>query len=78
MMSSKISAYLTGRDILFRMYTLSFAEYLIFRKKYAEVLATHAELANYLRLGGFSAVHLQNYTPDEVYTIVRDIYNSTI
>jgi predicted AAA+ superfamily ATPase len=60
------------------MYTLSFAEYLIFRKKYAEVLATHAELANYLRLGGFPAVHLQNYTPDEVYTIVRDIYNSTI
>ncbi|SKA27426.1 hypothetical protein SAMN05660900_03132 [Megasphaera cerevisiae DSM 20462] len=30
MMSSKISAYLTGRDILFRMYPLSFAEYLIF------------------------------------------------
>lgn len=78
MMSSEISTYLTGRYISFRIYPLSFAEYLIFRKKYAEVLDTHAELANYLRLGGFPAVHLQNYTPDEVYTIVRDIYNSTI
>lgn len=78
MMSSEISTYLTGRYISFRIYPLSFAEYLIFRKKYAEVLDTHAELANYLRLGGFPAVHLQNHTLDEVYTIVRDIYNSTI
>lgn len=78
MMSSEISTYLTGRYISFRIYPLSFAEYLIFRTKYAEVLDTHAELANYLRLGGFPAVHLQNHTPDEVYTIVRDIYNSTI
>ena len=78
MMSSEISTYLTGRYISFRIYPLSFAEYLIFRKKYAEVPDTHAELANYLRLGGFPAVHLQNHTPDEVYTIVRDIYNSTI
>ncbi len=78
MMSSEISTYLTGRYISFRIYPLSFAEYLIFRKKYAEVPDTHTELANYLRLGGFPAVHLQNHTPDEVYTIVRDIYNSTI
>lgn len=27
---------------------------------------------------GFPATHLQSYTQDEVYTIVRDIYNSTI
>ena len=36
------------------------------------------ELANYIRLGGFPATHLQEYSQDEVYTIVRDIYNSTI
>ena len=78
MMSSEISTYLTGRYISFRIYPLSFSEYLIFRKEYAEVSDSYAELANYLRLGGFPAVHLQNYTQDEVYTIVRDIYNSTI
>lgn len=78
MMSSEISTYLTGRYITFRIYPLSFSEYLTFRKTYMSVSDTHTELANYLRLGGFPAVHLQNHTQDEVYTIVKDIYNSTI
>ena len=78
MMSSEISTYLTGRYIAFRIYPLSFSEYMTFRKEYTEILDSYTELANYLRLGGFPAVHLQKYTPDEVYTIVRDIYNSTI
>lgn len=78
MMSSEISTYLTGRYISFRIYPLSFSEYMTFRENYATVLEPHTELVNYLKLGGFPAVHLQNYTPDEVYTIVRDIYNSTI
>ena len=78
MMSSEISTYLTGRYIAFRIYPLSFSEYMTFRKGYTEVLDSYTELANYLRLGGFPAVHLQKYTSDEVYTIVKDIYNSTI
>lgn len=78
MMSSEISTYLTGRYISFRIYPLSFSEYMTFRKEYTEVLDSYTELANYLRIGGFPAVHLQKYTPDEVYTIVRDIYNSAI
>lgn len=78
MMSSEISTYLTGRYISFRVYPLSFSEYMIFRKEYTDVLDCHTELANYLQLGGFPAVHLQKYTPDEVYTIIKDIYNSTI
>lgn len=78
MMSSEISTYLTGRYVSFRIFTLSFEEYLTFRKRYAEVKDTHAELADYIRLGGFPATHLREYSQDEVYTIVRDIYNSTI
>ena len=35
-------------------------------------------MANYIKLGGFPATHLQGYSQDEVYTVVRDIYNSTI
>ena len=78
MMSSEIATYLTGRYVTFRIYPLSFEEYLTFRKEYAEVKDIHAELADYIRLGGFPATHLRAYTQDEVYTIVRDIYNSTI
>lgn len=78
MMSSEISTYLTGRYVTFRIYTLSFEEYLIFKGKYATVSDYKAELAEYIRLGGFPATQLQAYTKDEIYTIVRDIYNSTI
>lgn len=78
MMSSEISTYLTGRYVAFRIYTLSFREYLDFKKQYTELENPKIELASYIRLGGFPATHLQNYEQDEVYTIVRDIYNSTI
>jgi len=78
MMSSEISTYLTGRYVAFRIYTLSFQEYLTFKSQYAKVDDIHKEFANYIRLGGFPATHLQAYGQDEVYTIVRDIYNSTI
>lgn len=78
MMSSEISTYLTGRYVAFRIYTLSFKEYLTFKNQYAKPQDTKTELANYIKLGGFPATHLQNYSQDEVYTIVKDIYNSTI
>ena len=78
MMSSEISTYLTGRYVAFRIYTLSFGEYLDFKSHYAPLEDRRVELANYIRLGGFPATHLQGYTQDEVYTIVKDIYNSTI
>ena len=78
MMSSEIATYLTGRYISFRIFTLSFGEYLMFKSKFANVGEPKTELANYVRLGGFPATHLQAYSQDEIYTIVRDIYNSTI
>lgn len=78
MMSSEISTYLTGRYVAFRIYTLSFREYLDFKSKHTALGDNKAELAEYIRLGGFPATHLRSYTQDEVYTIVRDIYNSTI
>lgn len=78
MMSSEIATYLTGRYVAFRIYTLSFGEYLFFKSHYAEVGDPKQELAEYVRLGGFPGTHLQAYSQDEVYTIVRDIYNSTV
>ena len=78
MMSSEISTYLTGRYISFRIYTLSFEEYLTFKSQYDTVGDVKKEFADYVRLGGFPVTHLQKYTQEEVYTIVRDIYNSTV
>lgn len=78
MMSSEISTYLTGRYVSFRVYTLSFGEFLAFRREFQDLRDIRTEFADYVRLGGFPATHLQAYSDDEVYTIVRDIYNSTI
>lgn len=78
MMSSEISTYLTGRYITFHIYTLSFEEYLMFKKSYTTLEDLKQEFSQYVRLGGFPATHLQDYSQDEVYTIVKDIYNSTI
>jgi hypothetical protein len=36
----------------------------------------HEEFPLYLRLGGFPAIHLKEYTQDEAYAIVHDIYVS--
>lgn len=78
MMSSEIATYLTGRYVSFRIFTLSFEEYLTFKKQYGEVEDIHKELVNYIKYGGFPAIHLQEYSLDNAYTIVRDIYHSTI
>lgn len=78
MMSSEISTYLTGRYISFHIYTLSFEEYLMFKKSYTTLKDLKQEFSQYVRLGGFPATHLQDYSQDEVYTIVKDIYNSTV
>ena len=78
MMSSEISTYLTGRYVSFRIYTLSFEEYLMFKERYTSVKSNREELAMYIKKGGFPATHLQEYGDDEIYTIVKDIYRSTI
>ena len=58
------STYLTGRYISFRIFTLSFSKYLMFREKYDTVGDPRTELADYVRLGGFPAVHLQKYSQE--------------
>jgi hypothetical protein len=78
MLSSEISTYLTGRYISINVYPLSFREYLSFRKEYTAIHDERAELARYLRFGGFPAIHLREYSTDEAYVIIRDIYNSVI
>lgn len=78
MMSAEISTYLTGRYIAFEVFPLTFSEYLDFRRSYSQPSDLRTEFARFLRYGGFPAVHLTEYTEDEAYQIVHDIYNSII
>lgn len=78
MMSSEISTYLTGRYVNFRIYPLSFCEYLEFERKLQPLKDLHSALLSYIKSGGFPATHLYEITDEERYTIVKDIYQSTI
>ena len=76
LMSSEISTYLTGRYISIPVYTLSFAEYLEFKKQSG--LSTRELLNEYIRLGGFPIVAISSFDERAAYQIVEGIYNSVI
>ena len=76
LMAGEISTYLTGRYISIPVYTLSFAEYLEFKKSDSR---SPKELLNeYLRLGGFPIVALGSFDERSSYQIVEGIYNSVV
>ncbi|MDD6489033.1 MAG: ATP-binding protein [Clostridia bacterium] len=76
LMSGEISTYLTGRYISIPVFTLSFSEYLEFKKSGHR---SERELLNeYLRMGGFPIVALGNFDEHSAYQIVEGIYNSVI
>ena len=76
LMSGEISTYLTGRYISIPVFTLSFAEYLEFKK--SDPRSRRELLSDYLRLGGFPIVALGNFDEQSAYQIVEGIYNSVI
>ena len=76
LMSSEISTYLTGRYISIPVYTLSFAEYLEFKKQGG--LSPRELLNEYIRMGGFPIVALGSFDERAAYQIVEGIYNSVI
>ena len=76
LLSGEISTYLTGRYVSIPVYTLSFAEYLTFKK---EGDSSIKELLNeYLRFGGFPIIALGDFDEKSAYQIVEGIYNSVI
>ena len=76
LMSSEISTYLTGRYISIPVFTLSFAEYIEFKKSSGRSLKEL--LTEYIRLGGFPIVALSNFDDRSAYQIVEGIYTSVI
>lgn len=76
LMSGEISTYLSGRYVLIPVYTLSFREYLDFRKD--SKLSQKELLGDYIRFGGFPVVALGNYDEQTAYQIVEGIYTSVV
>ena len=81
LMAGEISTYLTGRYISIPVYTLSFREYLAFRKEMSDAersLSQQEQLEEYIRFGGFPIVALGNYEAQSAYQIVNGIYYTVV
>lgn len=80
LLSSELATYLAGRYIEIPVYTLSFAEYLLFRQEYAREKpgTIYEEFRLYLRRGGFPSLHAGMYSDEMVYKAIYDIYSSAI
>ncbi len=81
LLSSEISTYLTGRFVLIPVYTLSFAEFIEFKKTYIPSLqdASSDEYFDlYLKSGGFPFVAKTNHSQEENYQIVDGIFSTVV
>ncbi|MBQ8165059.1 MAG: ATP-binding protein [Clostridia bacterium] len=76
LMSSEISTYLSGRYVLIPVYTLSFAEYLIF--KGVDRKNSKETFNEYLQYGGFPIIGISNFDTHSAYQVVEGIYSSVI
>ncbi len=76
LMASEISTYLSGRYVLIPVFTLSFSEYMVFKKDTGK---SQRELLNeYIRTGGFPVIASNTFDERTVYQIVEGIYNSVV
>lgn len=76
LMGGEISTYLTGRYVSIPVFTLSFSEYMEFKKESS--LTAKELLTDYIRFGGFPIVALNSFDENSAYQVVEGIYNSVI
>jgi len=80
LLSSELATFLSGRYVQFTIYPLSFNEFLSFRNEYGveNTSDIYSNFLHFLRYGGFPVIHTADYTIDQAYSIVYDIYTSVI
>lgn len=79
LLSSELATYLAGRYVEIPVYTLSFREFLDFRKHYhPDEKSTSDLFLTYLRKGGFPVIHTVSYSEEAAHRVIYDIYSSVI
>lgn len=81
LLSSEISTFLTGRFVLIPVYTLSFLEFIEFKRTYFPELAEKSKdeyFDLYLKSGGFPFIAKTNHTQEENYQIIDGIYSTVV
>ncbi|MDR0910018.1 MAG: ATP-binding protein [Spirochaetaceae bacterium] len=74
LLSSELSTYIAGRYVEFHINPLSFAEYRAFKEHFDE----SGDFEDYIRTGGFPAIHTAKYSGEERQRIIQDIYSSAL
>ena len=81
LLSSEISTFLTGRFVLIPVYTLSFLEFMEFKKTYFPESAERTKdeyFDMYLKSGGFPFIAKTNHSQEENYQIIDGIYSTVV
>lgn len=80
LLSSELSTLIAGRYVAFQIQTLSFGECLTFNKKLHNIAQNNKKKAfeHYLKRGGFPLIYNTEYSIEDTYKIVFDIYSSAV
>jgi predicted AAA+ superfamily ATPase len=77
MLSSELATYIAGRYIEFNIYTLTFSEFLQFRKA-TEPEKQESEFGIFLKYGGFPGIHRMEYDDEVIDQYISSIYNTIL
>jgi predicted AAA+ superfamily ATPase len=79
LLSSELATYIAGRYLEIPVKPLSFDEYRLFKRVYTgDNASITSDFRDFIRVGGFPVTHIANYSHEEIYRIVNDIYASVI
>lgn len=81
LLSSEISTYLTGRFVQIPIFTLSFSEFIDFKKHYFQTsteISLEKYFEQYLKSGGFPFIAKTNHNQEENYQIIDGIYSTVV
>ena len=81
LLSSEISTYLTGRFVQIPIFTLSFSEFIDFKKYYFQTsteISLEKYFEQYLKSGGFPFIAKTNHNQEENYQIIDGIYSTVV
>lgn len=77
MLSSELATYISGRYVEFKLYTLTFSEFIKFREV-TEPEKMESEFALFMRYGGFPGIHRMEYDDEVIEQYVSSIYNTIL
>ncbi|MCX6249169.1 MAG: ATP-binding protein [Bacteroidetes bacterium] len=77
LLSSELATYISGRYIEFKIYPLTFSEFLQFRQV-KDSLNVEQEFILFMKYGGFPGIHHMEYDDEVIEQYVSSIYNTIL